>query len=457
MFARGNIAAASLAHNKINETNEKTDEELMAEIEADLAENEGLDDLDILRKEEEKYKEQFQGFWLLELFGVVCWKCHMLVHGPYAPPFNMLIMLAIVMAGILVGVETYDEYSSDPSVQALDYFVVSIFGFDVLVKIGVEGIRPWNFFFGEHGRWNTFDFFIVLICMPHISDVFGNSSATIRLVSRLFRLFRVGKIIEQIPALQVIVTGLIGGLKSILYVALLLLIIFFIWGVFGVYLFHANDPFYFRDLPTALVTLFRVCTLEGWSDVMYTNIYGCDVYDAGLYMVRSDVNSTADWHAIPNFWRCENPVAQPEISGAFFISFTLVASLVMLQLFIGVITIQMQDSLAEMRKESEAVSRKKLLMKQVREMKGMAKKEAALQIARAMISMQSSDEHEHGHGHGHGGKSNIHNQGHNEALASHLAALDYQESDSDSDSDSSGDEDESAATWLKSFLGRLWL
>ena len=39
----------------------------------------------------------------------------------------------------------------------------------------------------------------------------------------LFRLVRVTKIINQIPALAVIVKGLVGGLRSIVYVVMLLL------------------------------------------------------------------------------------------------------------------------------------------------------------------------------------------------------------------------------------------
>lgn len=380
MFARANIAAASLANAKIVENNTKTDDELMKEIELEAAEE---DDEAADRKNELLYKKQFEGSSILETYGTFCFFCLQLVHGKYEAPFNMLIISVICLAGMLVGIETYPEFEDNEIITNLDTFVVSIFALEIFVKIVAEGTKPWRFVMGPNGSWNFVDFFIVLVCMPKISDIFGNSSPTVRLVSRLFRLMRVGKIIQQIPALQVIVRGLIGGLKSIGYVAILLIIIFYLWGVFGVYLFCDNDPFYFRDVETALVTLFRICTLEGWSDIMYINFYGCDKYTGGIYesMELEDMDS---WNSLPHMYRCTKPLAQPELAGAFFISFTLISSLVMLSLFVGVITMSMQESLGEMRKDAEEQSRKKVLMKQLKEMKALAKSQAALAFTRQL-------------------------------------------------------------------------
>lgn len=40
--------------------------------------------------------------------------------------------------------------------------------------------------------------------------------------------------------------------------------------------FRKNDPFHFGTVGVAVVTLFRVATLENWSVVMYINYYGFD-------------------------------------------------------------------------------------------------------------------------------------------------------------------------------------
>lgn len=335
MFARGNIAATSLSRGKKLEELKKTDSQLLAEI----AEEELLgeeNDAEEENRAEAEFRAQFAQYNnpVVQAYGRLAYFAHDLVRGRGEAPFNILIMVAILTAGILVGVETYDEFAGSDALYALDLAIVSVFALEIAAKIMAEGVRPHLFFVGPSWAWNSFDFLIVLVCMPKLSDSFGNASPTVRLVSRLFRLMRVAKIVRSIPALQVIVRGLIGGLKSIVYVAILLLLIFYIWGVFGVFLFRANDPFFFRDVQTALISLFRICTLEGWSEVLYINTYGCDVYDANIYVSLDSVSSSV-WDALPDMYKCTSPAAQPELAGAFFISFTLISSLVMLSLFVG--------------------------------------------------------------------------------------------------------------------------
>ena len=60
--------------------------------------------------------------------------------------------------------------------------------------------------------------------------------------------------------------------QSIVFLALL----FYVYGVAGVFLFGRNDPAHFGKLGVAMLTLFTVVTLEGWADLMYRQIYGCD-------------------------------------------------------------------------------------------------------------------------------------------------------------------------------------
>merc|ERR1712072_378061 len=42
--------------------------------------------------------------------------------------------------------------------------------------------------------------------------------------------------------------------------------------------YSCNDPWHFGTLHESMLTLFRICTFEDWTDVMYTNIYGCNAY-----------------------------------------------------------------------------------------------------------------------------------------------------------------------------------
>merc|ERR1719502_1149805 len=101
---------------------------------------------------------------------------------------------------------------------------------------------------------------------------------------RLLRLMRVIKLVRKVPQLQMIVMGLIGGFKSIGYIMLLLFLVFYLFAIIGIYAFKGNDPWHFGSLPVAMNTLFRMSTLEDWTDVMYTNIYGCASF-ASIYNV----------------------------------------------------------------------------------------------------------------------------------------------------------------------------
>ena len=55
-----------------------------------------------------------------------------------------------------------------------------------------------------------------------------------------------------------------------LNIAILMGILFFVYAVLGFHLFSEHDPEHWRDLSYAILTLFRVVTLEDWTDVMYT-------------------------------------------------------------------------------------------------------------------------------------------------------------------------------------------
>ena len=53
------------------------------------------------------------------------------------------------------------------------------------------------------------------------------------------------------------------------HVILLMGIIFYIYSVMGFHLFHEHDSVHWGNLGLSLLTLFRIVTLEDWTDVMY--------------------------------------------------------------------------------------------------------------------------------------------------------------------------------------------
>lgn len=239
--------------------------------------------------------------------------------------FTSFIVGVIVFAGILVGVETFPAVMErhGEMLHTLNTIVLWIFAFEALLKIAAEKNRPWRYF---QDGWNLFDFSIVVVCFLPLG---GGYVA----VLRLFRLLRVIRLISVVPKLQLLVTALLRSLPSMFYVCLLLFLLFYVYAVIGVMFFSGNDPVHFGNLWTSLLSLFRIVTLEDWTDIMYLQMYGSDVYLGYNQSIGDQVVT---------------PKAMPLLGAAYFVSFVLLGTMIMLNLVIGVIINGMDDAQKEL-------------------------------------------------------------------------------------------------------------
>ncbi|GMH69779.1 hypothetical protein TL16_g05243 [Triparma laevis f. inornata] len=254
--------------------------------------------------------------------------------------FGSFILGVIIVAGVLVGVQTYPGMETNQPILIMDQIILFIFCVEILTKMLAEGMAPWRYFVSREWKWNNFDFAIVMACMPLVD--LGNSISLLR----LFRLMRLAKLVKKIPQLQVIIMGLVGGFTSIGYILLLLFLVMYLFAIAGIYAFRENDPFHYGDLFTALLTLFRASTLEDWTDLMYINMFGCDTY-ANVYVgdeARTPDN-TAYWctFAMEKYW----------MSQIYFVGFIFISALAMLSLFVGAVTMAMSEALEQMAEEKE--------------------------------------------------------------------------------------------------------
>ncbi|MDG1670482.1 MAG: ion transporter [Akkermansiaceae bacterium] len=248
--------------------------------------------------------------------------------------FKRFIIGVIVFAGLLVGVETHQPTleAHHTFLKTLDLLVLLIFIIEIALKLIAHSPRPLDFF---KDPWNVFDFIIVAVCLIPASGSFGP-------VLRLFRLLRVMRLLSAVPKLQILVSALLKSLPSMVYVSLLLFLLFYVYGVAGVLFFGANDPVHFGHLGDALLSLFRIVTLEDWTDVMYLQIYGSDIYQ-GYNLSAADLAA--------NYPPLE-PQAQPILGVIYFVSFVLLGTMIMLNLVIGVIVNGMDDARVDAEIES---------------------------------------------------------------------------------------------------------
>jgi voltage-gated sodium channel len=210
----------------------------------------------------------------------------------------------ILGSAAILGIETSASVRADYGVllSTVEHSIVWLFALELVLRIAAHG-KGWPKFFMS--GWNNFDFAVVLLCfMPAV----GQLSA----VARLARVLRALRLVSFLPNLQLLIEALLKSFASMGYVALLLSMVFYVYGVVGVGLFSATDAEHFGSLGSACLTLFQVLTLEGWVDIM-------------------------------------NPhrVAYPLGSPLYFISFILLGTMIVLNLFIGVIVNGMTEAQAE--------------------------------------------------------------------------------------------------------------
>jgi voltage-gated sodium channel len=246
--------------------------------------------------------------------------------------FQNFITLVILLAGVVVGVETYPDLvtTHHTALDIADKVILWIFVAEVVIKIGAEGSRPWRYFADP---WNVFDFAIVAVCFMPVDAQFVT-------VLRLARVLRVLKLVRALPELQVLVGALLKSIPSMGYVTLLLMLLFYLYAVTATFIFGANDPVHFGNLQISMLSLFRVVTLEGWTELLYIQMYGC-----------------ADYGYDGMEAMCTASKPMPLFASAYFISFILIGTMVILNLFVGVIMSGMADAQKEAEDEQRRAAR----------------------------------------------------------------------------------------------------
>ena len=174
--------------------------------------------------------------------------------------FEFFIIFIIMASALTIGVKTYDITPFWLSVlEVADIGITVIFVIEISVRF--LATHPRSKFF-KNG-WNIFDTLIVVVSLIPIDN------SDMALVARLIRVFRVLRMISIIPELRILLNSLLKVLPRLGYVVALMFIIFYIYAAIGSLIFENINPELWGDISIAMLTLFRVMTLEDWTDVMY--------------------------------------------------------------------------------------------------------------------------------------------------------------------------------------------
>lgn len=226
--------------------------------------------------------------------------CRQLIANPL---FERTVIGLILFSAVLLGLETIEVIRTayHHEMVLANRVILGMFILEAAIKIIAVAPRYGRYF---SDGWNLFDFSIILFSLIPATGQFA-------MIARLARLLRVLRLISTVPKLRLIVSTLIRSLPSMGHVVLLMSVIFYIYAVCGYHLFAEHDPTHWRNLGVSLLTLFRIVTLEDWTDVMYT------------------------------------AMALHPMAWVYFVSFVIVGTFVIVNLFIAVVLNNLEEAKLE--------------------------------------------------------------------------------------------------------------
>lgn len=205
------------------------------------------------------------------------------------PWFQGLVFGLILVNAVILGAETFEgiDEATGSFLAVADRLIIYAF----LVEIGLR-IAAYRIDFFKNG-WNIFDFVVITISLLAATSGLG--------ALRAFRVLRILRVITVIPRMRVVVSALLDAIPGIASVGVVLALIIYVFAVIGASLYGGAHPALFGDVFQAMYTLFQIMTLEGWPDIAAT---------------------VKETH--PRSW-------------VFFLSFVLIATFTMLNLFVAIV------------------------------------------------------------------------------------------------------------------------
>ncbi len=175
--------------------------------------------------------------------------------------FEYFIIALILFNAIVLGLETVphvmDHYHR--WVILSHNITLGVFIAEAALKMFARWPRPDRYF---RDGWNVFDFSIIVLALVPATGGFA-------VIARLARLMRLLRLVSAVPELRLIVATLVRSIPGMMHIVALMSLIVYIYAIIGYQLFHEHDPEHWRNLGISLLSLFRVVTLEDWTDIMY--------------------------------------------------------------------------------------------------------------------------------------------------------------------------------------------
>lgn len=215
------------------------------------------------------------------------------------PRFDQAIIILIIANAITLGLETFPSIVAQYGhlLKIIDHAVLGVFVSELLLRIFVYRER----FF--HDPWRVFDFVIIAVALMPASEAFS--------ILRALRVLRLLRLVSMVPSMRGVVSALLAALPGMGSIIALMSLVLYVAAVMATQLFGAISPEFFGSLGASMFTLFQVMTVEGWPDI------------------------------------ARGIMAEAPYAWIFFVAYLLIATFMVLNLFIAVVVNAMQEQVAE--------------------------------------------------------------------------------------------------------------
>ncbi|XLX42303.1 ion transporter [Ectopseudomonas mendocina] len=228
---------------------------------------------------------------------------------------TVLILINAAILGLLTSKETVDQWGW--LLLPLDAAILACFVVELALRFAARGVVLLR------DPWAVFDCIVVGIALVPASGPFA--------VLRALRVLRVLRLVSINPSMRKVVQALLSSLPGMGSIIMLMGLILYVSAVMATQLFGERFPEWFGSLTTSLYSLFQMMTLDSWSSGTVRPIM--QVY--------------------PLAW-------------LFFIPYLLIATFMMLNLFIAVIVNAMQDAQEPSAEEQEQSRRDQAILDELK-------------------------------------------------------------------------------------------
>ena len=220
-----------------------------------------------------------------------------------APGFDLAIMGVILVNAVALGVETYypPDSSTAEAIDLINGVCLAIYVLELSARLIACFPNPLHAF---RDRWTVFD--AVIIIASFTPGVRENAT-----ILRLVRVLRIVRIIRFLPDLRIIVGAVFRSIPGVATLGVAALLLVYVYGMVGWVLYGDGDPENYGDIGTAMLTMFVLLTLENLPDSIETG------------------QTLSDW-TVP-----------------FYVSYVLIASFIVFNLFIGIVINSMEEARQE--------------------------------------------------------------------------------------------------------------